>query len=72
MWSAAILASGYDLRRYLQKMIEYLENFLGLDNGFLSNSDFGIVISLVLTAVLVFAVFKALFLWFDKLFGRTR
>ena len=72
MWPAAILAFGYDLRRYLQKMIEYLENFLGLDTGFLSNSDFGIVISLVLTAVLVFAVFKALFLWFDKLFGRTR
>lgn len=53
-------------------MIEYLENFLGLDAGYLANTDFGICICLILTSILIFAIFKALFLWMDKLFGRTR
>ena len=53
-------------------MSSYLEDFLGLEPDYLLNSDFGIILCLILTGILIFAVFKALFLWFDKLFGRTR
>ena len=50
-------------------MISYLEDFLGLESDYLLNSDFGILLCLILTTILIFAVFKAIFLWFDKLFA---
>lgn len=51
-------------------MIEYLENLLGVDTGFLSNTDFGIMISFVLAAIMIFCGFRAVFMWFEKIFGR--
>ena len=52
-------------------MIEYIEEFFGLEAGVLANSDFGIMCSYVLLAVIVFMVFKIIIVWFDKLFNRS-
>lgn len=51
-------------------MITYVENLLGLDEGFLLNSDFGIALCLVLAGILIFAFFKVVFYWFEMLFNR--
>lgn len=50
-------------------MIEYVENFLGLSEGYLANSDFGIALVFLLLVMSVFMVFKTITWWFDKLFG---
>lgn len=51
-------------------MIEYIEEFFGLEAGVLANSDFGIMICFILLVVLIFMVFKLIIVWFDKLFNR--
>lgn len=51
-------------------MIEYVENLLGLDTGYLSNSDFGIMLVLVLACLLILLVFRSVLIWFDKIFQR--
>lgn len=50
-------------------MIEYVETFLGLESGYLANSDFGIALVFLLLVMSVFMVFKVFTWWFDKLFG---
>lgn len=50
--------------------IEYIEEFLGLSEGFLSNSDFGLMICFVLMAVVIFATFKVFWTWMERLFNR--
>ena len=50
-------------------MISYIEEFLGLSEGYLANSDFGIAIVVLFLVMSVFLVFKTLLWWFDKLFG---
>lgn len=70
MWPPAILDFGLDPRRNHKKMIEYIEEFFGLEAGVLANTDFGIMVSFILLAVLIFMVFKLIIVWFDKLFNR--
>ena len=50
-------------------MIDYIENFLGLAEGSIANSDFGICCCLIILVILIFMVFKIFALWFDKLFN---
>lgn len=50
--------------------IGYIEEFLGLDEGFLANTDFGIMICFVLMAVVIFATFKVFWVWIERLFNR--
>lgn len=51
-------------------MIEYLENLLGVDTGFLTSTDWGITLSLVLAAALIIMVFRCVLIWFEKIFQR--
>lgn len=51
-------------------MIEYVENLLGIDLGYLANSDFGIMLVMVLAVILILLVFRSVLIWFDKIFQR--
>lgn len=48
-------------------MVDALANFLGCDPDLLM-SDAGITIMLVITASLIYVVFKCVFSWFNGLF----
>lgn len=50
--------------------IQYIEQFLGLEDGSLANSDFGIMICFVLMSVVIFATFKVFWVWMERLFNR--
>lgn len=51
-------------------MIQYIEDLLGVSEGFLENTDFGIMLSMVLGASLIFIVFRCILIWFEKIFQR--
>lgn len=51
-------------------MISYFEEFLGMDSGTLLSSDAGVMISVVVSGVLIFAAFKVVHYWLDNLFNR--
>lgn len=51
-------------------MIEYIEQLLGVSEGFLANTDFGVMLSMVMAALLVFIVFRCVLIWFEKIFQR--
>ena len=48
-------------------MVDVLADFIGVDADFLT-SDMGIVLMLVITASLIYVVFKAVFSWFNAVF----
>lgn len=48
-------------------MVEAIADFLGVDTSYLT-SDAAIVIMLVITASLIYVVFKAVFSWFNGVF----
>lgn len=50
-------------------MVDALADFLGIDSNLLM-SDAAITIMLVITASLIYVVFKCVFSWFNGLFMR--
>lgn len=49
-------------------MLEYIEQFLGLDAGRL-DSDVGIMLAMCIFAILLFATFRGVIIWIKRLFG---